>query len=274
MPKPTQAKEATTHFQKIAQHWQIIKDPPVRPSNDELSIYEKHFKNLACGKKKNVLIFGATPELRDIALKYETNVTSADISWEMLCAMNLLMKEDWHKEILVKCDWLKLPLKDSFYDIAVGDNYLNMLHWPQFEPMIRESHRLLKSGGHLLTAVLIYSEKPDSIEGLTKQYERGQLALGDLLSFSMDATYDSKTRETSVPKHFEELDKLFNLGKVSKKTMKDLEPYRGPLTIAKPTEREFERLCQPYFEIIAKEYGKDYKCCQYRPIYILRKKSK
>lgn len=272
MPKQTQAKEAVGHFQKIAQHWKIISDPPVRPSKKEVEIYEKLFKRLVKGEEKNVLIFGATPELRDLALKYKTNVTSADISLEMLNAMNLLMEQDWHKEIILKCDWLKMPLQDNCYDIAMGDNYLNMLRWLQFEPMVKETHRLLKPGGNLITAVLIYSGESRSIEELTKLYEKGQLTIGDLLSFSMDATHDPKTKETSVPRHFKELDRLFKLGKIRKKTLERLEPYRGPLTIAKPTEREFEKLIKPYFKIVAKEYGTDYECCQCRPIYVLRKK--
>jgi SAM-dependent methyltransferase len=272
MPKQAQAKEAIDHSQKIAQHWKAISDPPVRPSKDEVAIYKKWFKKLTKNKKLKTLVFGATPELRDLALECNQDVTSVDISWEMLNAMNLLMKEDWKKEIILKCDWLKMPLKDNYYDIAMGDNYINMLRWRQFKSMIKETHRLLKPGGHLLTAVLIYSKVSDSIEEITRQYEKGQFRIGDLLAFSMDATYNPKIKETSVPRHFKELDRLFKLGKVSKKTMKNLEPYRGPLTIAKPTEREFEKLIKPYFKIVSKEYGADYKCCRYRPIYVLKAK--
>ncbi len=270
-----QVKEITSHFQRVAEFWEAIGEPPVRPSRDELIIYEKHFKKLVKGPRKRVLIFGATPELRDMALKWGTEVTSVDASWEMLNAMNLLMKQDWHQEIIIKADWLKTPLRSNYYDIALGDNYINMLHWSQFKPMIKETYRLLKPGGYLIVAMLSYcpKEKLPPIETLIREYEAGRLSLGDLIAFADDNMRNPKTKMVCVDDKYKIIDKLYSQGKVKKETMKKMDPWRGPLVITKVDEEEFEDLYRPYFEFVAKEYGSDYQCCKYRPIYVLRAKA-
>ena len=272
--KTDQQSQAIAQFRGLAQHWAVLTDPPFRPSKEEISIYDKWLGRLAGHNPSKTLVFGSTPELRDLGLKRKAYVTAVDISPAMMQAMTFLMKEDQGREELLNANWLEVPREDSSYDIAMGDNYLNMVHRSQVVPLIEETWRLLKPGGHLITAfmMLVPAEKRKPAEELVSDYESGRLAAGDLIYFGGADFWNPTTKMLDSEDFFALVDRLYDSGKASQQTIKALAPYRPPdsLQMNMTTEDEFEALVSPNFEILAKEYGADFQVCCCRPIYVLR----
>ena len=86
---------------KVAQEWKKLK-PPERPSKKEIAIYEKHLQEILWARKKRkikAIIFGATPEIRDLLAKHKIfDVTIVDINPNMVRAMQELLKISKAKE--------------------------------------------------------------------------------------------------------------------------------------------------------------------------------
>jgi len=79
-------------WKSVAELWPDLK-PPLRPSVGEIKIYEKFLKQvLPQIKSKQVLLFGATPEIRDLLAKYKFHLTLIDINPEMIKATTKILK--------------------------------------------------------------------------------------------------------------------------------------------------------------------------------------
>jgi len=94
---------------------------PNRPTEREVAIYQKF---IAQDRRQdaNLLILGATPELRDLTAFLGIKPVLVDISPRMLWGMLRLTKQlDATKEVWVKSDWLQAPLPENFFDIIIGD---------------------------------------------------------------------------------------------------------------------------------------------------------
>ena len=101
------------YWLNLAKKWQLVK-PPIRPSKEDLKIYEKLLKKNKI--RNNILILGATPELRELALKYGKQIVVCDINLNMILAMTELMRHKNKKEIWIKADWVSVPLKHNHFD--------------------------------------------------------------------------------------------------------------------------------------------------------------
>lgn len=118
---------------------------PVRPSKDECDLYSYYVKNLTKDRNQKILILGATPELRDIALRHSTRPVVCDIDDRQLEAMAFFMEESG-EEKFIQCDWLDIP-EDEKYDIILGDASLNMLTAESVEPFVSKNAKLVANNG-------------------------------------------------------------------------------------------------------------------------------
>jgi|GEM_PF-5726066 len=142
-------------WKSVSDVWRSLK-PPLRPSPGEIKIYEQFLKKtLAGGSSRRALLFGATPELRDLLAKYKFNVSIVDINPVMIKAMTKLLKRKNHQEKIIISDWLKVKPLKYHYDVVMGDQIFGNVKfekWHQFCRIISDS---LQPNGHLITNVIL-----------------------------------------------------------------------------------------------------------------------
>ncbi len=211
-------------WKNIAAHWKKL-GPPARPCKKNIQDYKK-FLNQVIQKKKfpKILIFGATPELRDIVtLHKNVEITVVDFNIEMLLAMTELMrhKDKKSREIWVKSDWLKLPLKENYYDVLMGDClFQNIPHLKQLF-FLEKCHNFLKKGGYFITRVgakypeaEVYKFKDLLKEYLKKEYNNK--SFDDFWSVALFCSNIRKNHKTGIKILLNEIKKYIQDPKVKK----------------------------------------------------------
>lgn len=260
-------------FETIAKEYHKLAYPPLRPSKDDLRVFEKTLRAAGIGPQSRVLVFGSTPELRDLALRHGASVTAADHSPQMMAAMTQLMVENRQREEQLTADWLGIPRDDSSYDIAMGDNFLNMLPSHLSAALVNEISRLPKPGGHVVATFMFLPPDDKKLEDLVAAFESDQIALGDLVFFANRTTWNPETRMNFTGDSLGRIEQLCELGKAGQKTREAIAPLgHQHFYITLPPEQEMDELLEQRFEIKAKEPGRDFPCCPYRPVYLLRSK--
>lgn len=120
----------TNPFKRLLlEQWQDI-SAPIRPSEEECNLYEEYVKRAAIDGRSKLLILGATPELRDIALRHNLKPVCCDHDIRVWEAMKLFMEESGEEDYF-HLDWLEIS-EDARYDIVLGDGSLNMIPQDSF----------------------------------------------------------------------------------------------------------------------------------------------
>jgi hypothetical protein len=140
--------KTSTPWAQIATMWGEFFTSPSRISKEEQSQYRKWFEREKQGK---ALVLGVTPEIRSELLPLKYQVTCVDINLDMILAMNQLMPKLSQTEILIRSDWLSVPLEKLAFDIAVGDAVLPNLPWDLRVKQLAKVHELLAPGGAFIT---------------------------------------------------------------------------------------------------------------------------
>lgn len=159
----TKQIHGTPYWTKLAQWWQKVA-PPVRPSKSDIKVYEGFLKRTIGNKgRPKVLIFGATPEMRDLAAKYKAETTVCDISSEMIMAMCQLMshKKAGQKEIWVRASWVTAPLRHNYYDVILGEGVTTNVSWKESNQWWKHLTELLKSKGAFITRMVYFPPKKE-----------------------------------------------------------------------------------------------------------------
>ena len=120
-------------------------------SSDLWRLVQKNFTE-ALGKKKQarVLVLGATPEFRDLAIKKGCQVVVLDQSMAMITKMSSLMKyQNNPNETIITSNWLSSPVRDSFFDVIVGDFVAFNIPSKFLEIFFSELKRMLKKDGYI-----------------------------------------------------------------------------------------------------------------------------
>lgn len=144
-------------WKKFAERWQKYYRPPGRPSREAIKNYRIYLKQAIKGLKRNpkVLIFGSTPELRDLCYEEKCDTTFADINLEMILAMSELTKHKNEEEIILRGNWLDLPLAENYYDVAMGDIVLSNVPWEKRRCFLQQIQKILKVKGYFITKTSI-----------------------------------------------------------------------------------------------------------------------
>src|SRR3989344_6748141 len=103
--------EQSTIWKQYLKNWHLYTSPG-RPTKKDCAIVEQWLKKI---NAKNVLILGATPQLRDVCARLNINTTCVDLQIEMLEGMRAFMKEKGSEKLIVG-DWLNMPFPDHSFD--------------------------------------------------------------------------------------------------------------------------------------------------------------
>lgn len=276
----------TQDWSRIIKRQMIRKEHPATPSTsgEILFFYKKYFKK-AIGRKRRakVIVLGATPELRDIALEYGCEVVTVDLSLEQILKMTELMKHrNQPNEIIVRCNWLRLAdiLKNQNFDLIIGDGCFINLSLKGEEKLAKVCQSLLKKDGCFLireTVIISKEKKPSSF--YIEKYRQGRMKFPDLyINLALYATdikiWNPKTRQFSYIIFSKTIKNLYRKGILNKKELKKLEKFVFPSAGYRFLfyRGEFEKLLKKYFKLLPVEQCKNLEFCQTFRFYLGRPK--
>ncbi|MBD3398694.1 methyltransferase domain-containing protein [Candidatus Micrarchaeota archaeon] len=131
----------------LAVYWASCK-PFYKPSLKEMGFFEKPLKEfLEYTPNPKVLLFGATPEFRDLLGKYRLDVTMVDINPEAVKEMDSLATVKNPNEKLAVKNWLELDFPDENFDIICADSTQDNLPFETHADFFRNIYRMLKEDG-------------------------------------------------------------------------------------------------------------------------------
>ncbi len=240
-------------------------------SPDLWFLFQKYFKVAVAKKRKvNVLVLGATPEFRDLALKNNCNVVALDFSMAMIKKMSLAMKYQNHpNETIVIANWLSSPIKDNFFDLIVGDLVAVNIPKKLQGVFFGELKRMLKKGGHILLkeAYIIPEIGIRKAEEIIELSRREKWDAADLLAFlyfySDLGCYDAKTNKAKHKILFKKIDKLHKENKLDKTEYEALQKMRSDNTLYVLPKELFLKNFTKYFKLVAIDHAKNFRYFQF-----------
>lgn len=276
-----------------SKYWEENLRPPWRPSVGDIKNYKKGIQTL---KKpiKNILILGATPELRSLAAVSGAKVWVADRSLRMLKEMGRLMlsKNSVNEKYWVG-DWCDFKNPDKVcFDVILGDLVLRLIAPWKRRVFLKKISGLLKPGGLFITRIHFVNEalvkfSPEEIidSGFSlldpKIPGRGTYVKNLLISRVLDKNYLLKSAEKirmksradikrylAAKPHISSNRKTILRGVLNRLTAKRL------ATFFPQTKEEIGGNLKLFFEIKDKLTARDYKDTEFFPVYILQSKNK
>ena len=238
---------------------------PFAPSKNEAKLYQK-FCNLTAQNKllpKRALTLGATPELRDAAIRAGLESWGVDISPEMMKKLSLLMRyKNSPKNKQVIKNWLKINFaKNSFGIIMADASFINLASKRENEKIIKICKNILRVSGFLALRQIVYPEKflyNTPAEILIKKFRKKKISWTDFFS-DLRATafkskvYNKKTFQFDAKKNFGLIDELYKNNKLTKKEYKKINAFRNEIINTFYPEKEFIKLMQKNgFKLISK----------------------
>jgi len=253
---------------------------PHRPTRREIGIY-RDFIGEDAREEANVLILGATPELRDCAAELGIRPMLVDRSYSMLSGMLRFAKKAVpENETWVKADWLTVPLPERRFDVVLGDLSLRQLAPERQGELLRRIAQLLRPGGKLVlrhhNIDPAYREKPykEIFEEMRdfpyeqKKYEAISVLLSRLLDRS---TQRNQTRTEEIVAAVNDYlrsgnpsfaYRLFLLEFLAKRA-------QGLIPLASRTREENGALFTERFSIANAKSDGSYPESEFYPVYLL-----
>lgn len=276
-----------------AKHWQENLRPPWRPSQEDTGNYKQGIRMVKKGIK-NILILGATPELRILAGQLKAKVWLADQSLRMLKEMGKLIPLPYlQKEKYLIGDWCVLqgPVRINF-DIILGDLVLRLINLKKQTAFFKKINHLLSPDGLFVTR----------IHFVKKSLVR--ISSGKIIDQSFSLLHpDTSSRAIEVKNLLISriLDKnylLDNSEVIRKKARLDIKNYLVSHSRLSPNQRwilkdalnrfgkwglaefysssrkEIENNLKKFFEIKKELTANDYEDVRHFPVYVLKPKLK
>ena len=240
-------------------------------------------KSIGKKKKFRALIWGSTPELRDLILDLKGESVIVDISWEAIQKTSAIMKhQNHHNEIILKASWFNDLLMDSYFDVALGDLSAVNLTIRNQEKLFKETARLLKSGGFFILRDVIFNPERDmrKLEDIEFDFLQNTIHWFDMFIDFM--LYSDVSRKCHNPKTgiydldelVTELEKAFSQKRISKKSLKLCSWCKGSGIRVFLPRLKAEKLFKKYFKLISVKQAKDFKFTQDTVIFFFGKKKK
>jgi hypothetical protein len=262
--------------EKRARAWHLFM-PPARPSKAEVAIYEHALKNEINGyKEMEVLVLGATPELRSLSHRFGIRLTCVDFNATIFHILSDMVSPKGNEDFYC-CDWKMMDIDRTFH-IVLGDGSINMLSLSHHKPFLNNVYKLLDSGGlavlrvHIIRPAVFtdvaevfqwYRENKIEEPVFTATRNHLDMLWLDRKTLGIDFnSFHEKIREMHSNKvithdEFCAYDRLLEYNRI---------------TLYHCAKENFEKRASELFEIENIFYGKDYLSHLHHPVYYLRKK--
>lgn len=260
---------------RSAEIWRKLR-PPERPSKEETAIYEKHLQEILRIKKKiKAVIFGATPEIRDLLAKHKvSDVTLVDINPNMVRAMKELLVISQGREKVVINSWLKTGLDSHKYDVIFCDHGIHHIDFSKWTALLKEQKRILNKDGFVLHNIVTRPLKEGmTIKNFIEIYKKNKSKFSRLDKFYYNYLCFFKFKDRNK-KHYKDLGEL-NKGLkyfVKRKiiNLEDFQKLKTPWADAKivlPPQEVVNDVFQRFFVLRALEYGNKHPVYTCHQIY-------
>jgi hypothetical protein len=282
MKKPKIYNPGWANYMKF---WSVA-ESPWRPSKKDVAFCEKMVKNILRKEKKpKALIFGSTPEIRDLLAKYKIETISVDINLGMRTAMNRMMKYENLKEKFIKANWLTVKLPKNYFDLVFDDGCLCNLEfktWPIFLSQVEKS---IKRTGLYYSAEWIYQIKnPWTFKDLIEKYKKDYKYFSDFKNriWSLHrlmyepGLYNKGKKELYFYKIMDRFKDLVKEGIITDSDVKKIQWTKydiGNYTeIAFDSIEENDKIIKKYFKIVSIQQDKSHPIMAFRRDYMLMKR--
>ncbi|OGY46913.1 MAG: hypothetical protein A3J62_03055 [Candidatus Buchananbacteria bacterium RIFCSPHIGHO2_02_FULL_38_8] len=282
-------KSLKTDWSQIAAKSRAKREASSAPVGPELENYRFLLDQALRGKTApRVLILGATPELRDLAIDLGAQTFAVDISEDMLTSMTEVMRyKDSPKNIYDKVDWLELDkfFEPENFDAILADASLNNVPPAKNEQVLRNCFFLLKPGGFFITRNYVYlpNKAKDTLSQVQQKYDQNRLNwlwltihVGQYTDWQ-SKIYNPQTKEFIYGKV---LDLIFDFLKENKlrlsdedlKRLANMKIHASKIIHISFPEEEWRDLVEKYFDIKDRVRHKNFEWTEYGPIWFLKKK--
>jgi len=280
-------KQTAAVYTAIATKWKEG-GPPARPTPFELKkIFLSHIKWLVQDiykrekRSARMLVLGATPEFRDLGLKYGMEVWACDINSNMHKALDRLMKyRKSLKNKKVVSDWLFMSrhLPKKYFDLIIADQSFNIVLLKDWPKLCNEIIKVIEPNGYILLKIATVTDKNKrkmSAWGI-KAFSQEKLKAGDLawiLHFAPDAKlYHPQKGTVDLKKQPLIVDRALGKGQITKKQWLEHERkigaiQRSGIILHVLPKQKTKAFLQKYFDILKVQYGKDFRLCHDMNIY-------
>jgi len=246
-----------TFLSGLLERWREVKQP-IRPSESELQFYESFVEKVSRRENPEMLILGATPEFRDMAIKHGMKPVCADLEQPIWEAMKHFMKEQGEEEFLL-CDWLKLP-EDRKFDLVIGDGPLNMLPKEHGNAFFESLAKTIKDDGLSVQRMMTFNDKltEEDFEAAMNKYRQNNL---DINLYGYTVLIANSIGEAGYP-HLSQL-QIFEqvLSKyLTQEELDEVTPFMLPIKINIPSRADFRAMLEKHFvlEQIRESHGPGY----------------
>lgn len=295
--KQTKFKKHQQKWQRMAKLWAEFTKPG-RPSKEDIKNYAILLHSVIKDiNSPQIILFGSTPELRNLFYKFSKNqdaqIICIDMTDAMYKAMSGFVRYKNKNEKFVKSNWLKLSskIKPKSIDVVIGDYLLGNVGGFE-DKFLKEIKKILKNNGNFITRTQIMDGIKKEInfykdfKKVCSQVKQKKISIKEASSYFaniiiLQGWHLNKENKTSLSffsnKEFSDLDnkikthrdvielKVLNQFYKSWWQMKDKywTNYK---------QSELEKKIKKHFEIKKVLYSKDYNIVKQSPIYLLKKK--
>ncbi|MBI2147634.1 class I SAM-dependent methyltransferase [Candidatus Woesearchaeota archaeon] len=218
-------------------------------SNEELMKMKEELQRFV-KKGDPVLVLGATPGLRNIALDIGCKVLAIDFNLDMITKQEGRISQRTDDDVVVRGNWL-FPwyLKNNFFKAILADASFNNVPSDKILQLLDISRRLLAHDGCLLFRHChFYKEKP--IEELVQLYKKRKLSDRDiflLLYFHKDLPRSYSKGMVYVPENFDAIIAVLQKHKIRGEIISIMKMYRWDGNYSILEEKDFKALLKKHF---------------------------
>lgn len=237
---------------------------PISPDKKTLAFHRKNLKKVQKNfKNPKALILGVTPELRDLALSQGCSVVACDMNLEMIKKMQQFLKiKDRTKEVIIKANWLSVPLKNNSFHIILSDVAINNLPFKDFPKIFSLMSQWLVKGGLLSLREVVHPDdnKFNCFEENLKLFRQGKFSFNNLylrarfMSFKSQS-YNPRTRINNPKKIFEQFKNLYKNKIITKQEFKKFMTLKSNISHTVVKQKEFIKLISKDFKLLDVKAG-------------------
>ncbi|MDP1833477.1 MAG: class I SAM-dependent methyltransferase [Candidatus Moranbacteria bacterium] len=262
-------------------------ESPWRPNKNDIAFCEKMIKDILKKEKSpKALIFGSTPEIRDLLAKYEIETTVVDVNPTMKKAMDKLMKRKNPKEKLTIDNWLSVKLPEEYFDLVFSDGPLCNIALNTWVKFINNINGSLKKEGLFYLAAWVYQiRNPWRFGDLIAKYKKDPAYFKDFKNriwslhrlYQEPGLYNRKKKEFYFKGITKGLEELIRKGVINKidfgklQWMKD-EDMSSYVEIAFDNIRENDNFLRQFYTIKEIYTDRSHPIMAFRRDYVLKKK--
>lgn len=273
-------KKKKKEWIRFIEKWKSY-EPPMVPSKREIEIYEEFIKEKKGG---NTLIFGATPQLRDILYKLGYNVTLIDFNERNIIMMETLMRYKNNKETKIISNWLDIE-KINFnkkFDLIVGDHFINNVGFKHYEFLFKKINELLKEDGFFIANFMVSYDEEMSFSKLICLAKKRQIKIDnekDRFSYyysictNEPIIFNHEKQEFNMADYDKILKILVNNKKLSKELAENLmvKHFDENYFVSIPRMQIMMKLINKYFDILENNRNHEHNVFKHYQMFKLRK---